>query len=76
MSEIDCLAWRCRRGMLELDLVLQRYLASRHEGLDERELAALNVLLTLPDRELYGVVFGNRQPPAELAAIVQELRRC
>ncbi|MGD9952818.1 MAG: succinate dehydrogenase assembly factor 2 [Burkholderiales bacterium] len=51
----DRLRWKCRRGMLELDLVLERYLR-RHPG-DER----LAALLDLPDNDLWDIVSGRSE---------------
>ena len=63
------LKWKCRRGLLELDLVLERYL-QRHPG--DAELAAL---LDLPDNDLWDIVAGrsNAYDP-RLNAIVARLR--
>ena len=33
MSEIDRIRWSCRRGLLELDLVLQRFLNDHYLSL-------------------------------------------
>jgi antitoxin CptB len=43
------LAWRCRRGMKELDLVLGRYLQQRWHVADAAERAMFEEILTLPD---------------------------
>jgi antitoxin CptB len=51
----DRLKWKCRRGMLELDLVLERYLRL-HPG-DER----LAALLDLPDNDLWDIVSGRSE---------------
>ena len=51
--------WRCRRGMLENDLVLARFLERRGAALTEAEVAALDVLLDLPDGELWNVLSGR-----------------
>ena len=51
----DRLKWKCRRGLLELDLVLERYLR-RHPG-DER----LAALLDLPDNDLWDIVSGRSE---------------
>jgi succinate dehydrogenase flavin-adding protein (antitoxin of CptAB toxin-antitoxin module) len=66
------LRWRCRRGLLELDLVLDRLLAS---GVAEDELGPLGELLELPDNDLWDIVSGRseRYEP-RLAAIVARLR--
>lgn len=47
------LAWRCRRGMLELDLMLEAFLARGYERLDHRQRHLFNELLELQDQELY-----------------------
>ena len=51
--ERDRLRWKCRRGLLELDIVLERYLR-RHP--DDRELAQI---LDLPDNDLWDIVAGR-----------------
>jgi len=50
------LAWRCRRGMLELDIVLQRFIAQRFNTLSLVELQAFDVLLTLPDNDFWALL--------------------
>jgi len=60
-----CLArmrWRCRRGMLENDIILTRYLDARGGHLDESEIAQLDLLLELPDNELWDLVAGRASP--------------
>jgi antitoxin CptB len=47
------LKWKCRRGLLELDLVLERYLRSNPED------AELSELLELPDNDLWDIVSGR-----------------
>ena len=50
------LKWKCRRGLLELDLVLQDFV-ERH--LEEKDLNALNELLELEDNDLWDIVSGR-----------------
>ncbi len=57
----DRLRWQCRRGMLELDLVLNRFLERGLPDLDPAGLDAFRKLLALPDTVLLDVVMG-RQP--------------
>jgi len=65
------LRWKCRRGLLELDLVLERYLR-RHP--DDGELVAL---LGLPDNELWDIVSGRSDRyDGSLKGIVARLRAC
>mgnify|MGYP002778850749 FL=1 len=58
MTEVEMrrLSWRCRRGLLELDIVLQHF-AERHLAkLNAAELAAFDCLLDYPDNEFLDVV--------------------
>jgi antitoxin CptB len=50
------LQWKCRRGLLELDLVLKGFI-ERH--LEEKDLNALNELLDLEDNDLWEIVSGR-----------------
>ena len=54
--EVRRLGWRCRRGLLELDIVLQRFSAQHLAGLSAAELAAFDVLLDYSDNELLDVL--------------------
>lgn len=67
--------WHCRRGMLELDLVLGRFVENHYHELDGGERAALSRLLNLPDPELLVCLDGKAEPadPA-LRALVQRIR--
>lgn len=50
------LAWRCRRGMLELDIVLQRFIAQHFNHLTLRELQAFDEMLEMPDNDLWNAL--------------------
>ena len=58
LSEIEArrLAWRCRRGLLELDIVLQRFVAASFKTLTNQELFALDALLELPDNDFWALL--------------------
>ena len=69
------LRWRCRRGMLENDLILTRFLDARGDSLEEREVAGLHRLLGLADGELWDLLCGRAEPQdATLREIVALLR--
>jgi antitoxin CptB len=55
-EEVRRLSWRCRRGLLELDIVLQRFSENHVAGLSVQELLAFDSLLDLPDNEFLDVV--------------------
>jgi antitoxin CptB len=67
------LKWKCRRGLLELDIVLERFL--RDAAPREQELEALHALLDLPDNDLWEIVAGRSEDyPAHLKPVVARLR--
>ena len=74
----DRLRWRCRRGMLELDLVLNAFLDRHLEELDPSRIEALKGLLALPDPELLDIVMGRVDPEGvqecELVALMRRNR--
>ena len=74
------ICWRCRRGMLENDIVLTRYLESveRVAGrrIDEPELEALDRLLDMNDNALWDLLSGRADANDEaLQRLVRKLRR-
>ena len=76
MSETARLKWKCRRGMKELDLLLERYLAERYAGAGPEEQGAFRELLDMQDPELFAFVTGRERPATEeLRRVVDALRR-
>jgi antitoxin CptB len=71
----DRLRWRCRRGLLELDLVLARFLDRHVERLDARQRQVLAGLLELPDHDLWDMVSGRLDAPDPGSAEIIELMR-
>lgn len=75
--ELGRLRWRCRRGMKELDLILERYLERGYPQADRVEQAAFARLLEASDPELVTwLVYSRPCPDPELAAIVAAVRAC
>ncbi|HAT2065286.1 TPA: succinate dehydrogenase assembly factor 2 [Legionella pneumophila] len=70
------LLWKCRRGMLELDLVLQKFIANEIDRLTENQLKAFDNLLTHNDPNLYAWLMGYEEPEKELLEIVSFIRNC
>jgi len=68
------LRWNCRRGLLELDLVLERFLAG-NVPLEKSAVERLNEILEFPDNDLWDIVIGrsDRYEP-HLNDIVARLR--
>ncbi|HEY2969631.1 MAG TPA: succinate dehydrogenase assembly factor 2 [Casimicrobiaceae bacterium] len=73
--ELNRLRWRCRRGMLENDLILERFLDARGETITDREIAALGRLLELSDSELWDLLSGRQEPEdAAVKPLLETLR--
>jgi len=51
----DRLYWKCRRGLLELDIVLQRFIPI----LRDEDVQPLQALLELPDNDLWDIIIGR-----------------
>mgnify|MGYP006301648159 CR=1 FL=1 len=69
------LYWRCRRGMLELDLLLQGFLEIGYPALGPDGRRAFERLLERPDRTLQAWLLGNETPDErELADVVAAIR--
>ena len=58
------LRWRARRGLLENDLVLTRFLDAREARLTDADVAGLDRLLDLTDNELLDLILGRGDPDA------------
>gem|GEM_PF-596083 len=69
------LTWQCRRGMLELDLILNRFVNNHIENLNAKQLDAFEQLLTYSDPEINDWLMGQGVPlKQELVDIVALIR--
>ena len=64
--------WRCRRGLLELDIVLGRFIEQRYRLLDNEQCVVFDELLDLPDTELWDLITGNKEPTQAHQRVVLE----
>ena len=76
-AEARRLLWRCRRGMKELDVLLERYVRSQVAGASSQDRAALDQLLELPDPVLADHLFGHTPvSDPRMASLVTAIRDC
>jgi antitoxin CptB len=61
-EELRRLRWQCRRGMLELDLLLNRFLESGYNKLSEEGKADFLRLLSYQDQILQDWLIGQAIP--------------
>lgn len=66
MKQQARLRWRCRRGLLELDIILQRFLDQYYGQLDESQLKTFETLLSLPDNELWDIISAKKETTNEI----------
>jgi antitoxin CptB len=75
-SRRELLRWRCRRGMKELDLLLERFLQNHYDEAPRERQQAFERLLTLPDPVLAEMLLGpaadalDADADAELAQVI------
>jgi antitoxin CptB len=75
MAELDRIRWRCRRGLLELDLVLARFLERSYAGLTPAEHEVFKGLLERSDNDLWDLLSGKADPqPGPETRLVRLLR--
>lgn len=55
------LKWHCRRALLELDLVFERFWERYPDGLGAQDEAVLEALLELEDHDLWALVSGREK---------------
>lgn len=70
------LRWRMRRGMRELDLMLEGFYRAEYSGLSERRRSAFVDLLGCEDDALWAWLTGRGEPERDdLADVVRRIRR-
>jgi antitoxin CptB len=60
------LKWRCRRGLLENDLLIERFFQRHEATLTATQAGALEALMELPDNELLDLLLRRKEPEGEL----------
>ncbi len=62
MKELERARWRCRRGLLELDIVLERFMDKHYTQLSDKDLQKFNRLLDMSDNDLWDMVTSRKVP--------------
>jgi antitoxin CptB len=74
-ARVNRLAWQCRRGMRELDELLNSFLLRDYRSLDESAQETFAGLLEYPDAVLLEILMGRMTPAdKDVACIVQKIR--
>ncbi|MDP2004618.1 MAG: succinate dehydrogenase assembly factor 2 [Rubrivivax sp.] len=60
--ELSKLKWRCRRGLLENDLFVERFFQAHESTLNTRQASGLEALMALADNDLLDLLLCRKQP--------------
>ena len=60
------LRWRARRGLLENDIIVERFFNRYETELSDDDVAALSQLFELPDNDLMDLLLARKEPEGEL----------
>lgn len=63
-----------RRGIKEMDLILQAFASARLEGMTDDELVLYDRLLSENDQDLYRWVTRQEAEPQDYAALMADIR--
>ncbi|MCU7934776.1 MAG: succinate dehydrogenase assembly factor 2 [Candidatus Thiodiazotropha sp. (ex Dulcina madagascariensis)] len=75
LTSIERLRWQCRRGMLELDVLLEAFLEQRYVALSPRLKRHFVQLLEFPDPVIHAwCVQGQRPEDEEFAELISSIR--
>lgn len=66
-AALSKLRWRCRRGLLENDLFIERFFARHAATITVGQAAGLEALMDLSDNDLLDLLLARREPDASLA---------
>lgn len=70
------LRWRCRRGMLELDILLNQFIDQQYCLLDNQQKNVFDQLLEYPDQLLFDLFLGHMESSdTSVADLVKTIRQ-
>jgi len=74
-DELQRIYWRCRRGMLELDLLLRDFLDNDYKDLGKQHKKAFNRLIDYPDNVLLELLLGRTiSSDQEIQRVIKKIR--
>ena len=63
---LNKLKWRCRRGLLENDILIERFFARHGTGITVTQAQALSRLMDLEDNDLLDLLLRRREPEGDM----------
>ncbi|MCW8935388.1 MAG: succinate dehydrogenase assembly factor 2 [Gammaproteobacteria bacterium] len=72
----SALRWRCRRGMLELDILLNEFIDKKYTLLDNSQKEVFDQVLDYPDQLLFDLFLGHMESSdTKVSDLVQTIRQ-
>ena len=72
-QQSERLRWQCRRGMLELDYLLETYLDHAYPALSRADKALFEDILANHDPDLQSWLLGDQEAPGPYRAMLQHI---
>lgn len=74
-QNLSRLRWQCRRGMLELDELLEGFLNNAYVNMSPAQKQTFEAILDLPDQLLFDYLLGQTKPiDMAIADVIQQIR--
>jgi antitoxin CptB len=64
--ELSKLKWRCRRGLLENDLFVERFFRRHEATITVRQAQGLMTLMDLADNDLLDLLLARKEPQGDV----------
>ncbi|OGT34644.1 MAG: hypothetical protein A3K00_02750 [Gallionellales bacterium RIFOXYD2_FULL_52_7] len=71
-TELQRVRWRCRRGLLELDIIFGRFVDAHYAELSDAERQTFDEFLDMPDNPLWDMISGRRIAESDAQAALLE----
>ncbi len=65
-TTLSRLKWRCRRGLLENDLFIERFFAGQVSSITTDQARGMQALMDLADNDLLDLFLGRSEPGPEM----------
>ena len=75
MSKRSRLLWRCRRGIREMDILLQGYLETHYDDASEPEQRAFEALLDEADLDILSWIMQKTEADENYVNIINVIRQ-
>ena len=72
-AEVNRICWQCRRGLLELDLLLGPFATREYAALSDAERQCFQELLECADGDLLAWFHAQAEPPVRFRTLIERI---